>query len=262
MNVRRAAAAVATGVLLTVGLTATPAYAEDVDLKAFPAEASGAAGQTVAVTIAFEVPTAIPGPPAIRLDIKFPSTVTIKMVPSPACHYWGPFQAYCSWDSIEAGRHEVKLQVTMPDTPSTKGTAHLLLIAQGYTDPNTANNTGSLTLKRTAATSASPTASKKPSATPTPKASKRSATASPTTEETDAGAPTEGTPTDSGSATEISAVSTAGNDDSSALPVVIFGGAGALVVVGGFLLWLVLRRRSDEDDDDDEYADERFDRYR
>ncbi|NUT02692.1 MAG: hypothetical protein HOV76_04385 [Hamadaea sp.] len=265
MNVRRAATIVAAGVLLTVGLTAAPAYAEVVDLKALPAAASGAAGQTVAVTIAFEASAAIPASgPAVEVMVAFPAGVLIKEY-APGCVYWGTFKARCQMDSVSAGRHELRFQVIMSTASVATGSFTLTMKAQGYSEPTYGNNKASITLKRTAVTSSSPSPTSSKKATPTPKSSKRSTAASPTPAETDA-APTEtaetAAETDGASAAEVSAVSAAGNEDSSSLPVLIFGGAGALVVVGGLLLWLVLRRRSDEDDEDEDYADERYDRFR
>jgi hypothetical protein len=259
MNVRWAIAVVAAGVLLAIGTTAAPAYAEDVDLKALPATASGNPGATVAVTIVYEASAAISGsPPVVQLDVTFPAGVPIKDYPSP-CKYWGSFKARCLLDSVQPGRHELLFQVIMSTLSVSTGSFTLMIKAPGYTEPTLRNNTASITLKRTAAASSSPSAasSVRASAKPTPKPSKRSGMPSATPTETDQVAPTEEAPVDGPSATSV-AVTTAADEDSSSLPVLILGGAGVLVVVGGLLLWVILRRRSD--DEDEEYDE--YDRYR
>ncbi|MEV6965995.1 hypothetical protein AB0M47_12850 [Hamadaea sp. NPDC051192] len=258
MNVRQAITVVAAGALLSVGIGATPAYAEVVDLKAIPATASGQSGGDVAVTIAFEASAPISGPPpVVQLDVAFPAGAPIKVYPSP-CKYWGTFKARCLLDSVTQGRHELTFQVVMPTTPSSTSTvgSTLTIKAPGYTEPTYKNNTASITLKLTASGSSSPSAARSAtaSAKATPKSSKRSST--PSAAPTEGGAlPTEAVAAvaDGQTTTTVDAAAVAENEDSDSLPVLIFGGAGALVVVGGLLLWLVLRRRNDDEDEEDEY---------
>ncbi|MCP2329325.1 hypothetical protein HDA40_007832 [Hamadaea flava] len=262
MNVRQAITVVAAGALLGAGIGAAPAYADDVDLKAIPATASGKSGGDVTVTIAFEASAPISGtPPVVQLDVAFPAGVPIKVYPSP-CKYWGTFKARCQLDSVTQGRHELTFQVVMLATPTSTGSSKLTIMAAGYTEPNHNNNTAPITLRVTASGSSSPSAARSAtaSAKATPKSSKRSGTPSAAPTE-DGVLPTEavGAVADGQTTTTVDAAAVAENEDSDSLPVLIFGGAGALVVVGGLLLWLVLRRRNDDEDEED---DDEYDRYR
>jgi hypothetical protein len=276
MNARRAIAVAAVSFLLTIANTATPAYADVVvDLRALPATASGAAGETIAVTIAYEASAAISGtPPVVQLDVTFPPGVPIKEY-APGCQYANTFKARCLLDSVEPGHHELVFHVIMSNRAVATGTITLTLKASGYTDPTRKNNTASITLTLGAPASSSPSAasspgsSAKPTPTPTSTASKQSSeTPAETPGETPAETPGE-TPADSDSeapageaaadapsAPGVAAVTAVSNEAPSSLPVVIFGGAALLILVGGLLFWLILRRGSDYEDDEDDEDDE------